>query len=271
MSYSPVDFFPPGVPPAGGAATDQTARDAAAAANATAQAANTAAQQASTAVAGLTPRVGANETALAVIAETPSALAFATTPPAAGDPYAEVNSTISNLSTRITTSILAGALQLAQIYASALGYGVQHKTTALAPNTVYEAEFGASALSVQTGYFIAINPTTTFDATHGRMIGVRSNGAWITYFGDAATSTATGVTIAGSSAMPYAVGDVVILRLVTGDDPTTATLYGFVNGELLSSATVTGIPAGLAGAMVRQFGPATQGTATIRRFRTHPV
>jgi hypothetical protein len=213
-----------------------------------------------------------NTAALATINEVVSPLTFTATPPAGTDPYTEVFTTISLPDTRWTKTIVSGALQIAQSQIAVLCYGIQHKTTALSANMVIEAEFAASALSSSTAFGISLNDTTTFDASHGRQIQVRANGATQAVWGSGAGLT-TGITITGMPALPYAVGDVVILRLVTSSDPTTGTLYVIINGEVLGTGSVTGLPAGTqyVGALVTQVGPATQATAKINRFQTHPV
>jgi hypothetical protein len=211
-----------------------------------------------------------NTTALAAINETVTPLVFATTPPASTDLYTEVFTTISNPSTRWTLSIVSGALQIAQIQAAVLCYGIQHRSVILAPSMVIEAEFVASAVSTNSGYGLSFNDTTTFDASHGRQLQIRQNGGVQPVWGSGAGST-TGISMTSVGLLPYAVGDVVILRLVVNSDPTTGTFYIIINGEVLGVSSVTGLPTGtqFIGALITQVGPITQATAQITRFQTH--
>jgi hypothetical protein len=213
-----------------------------------------------------------NTAALATIAETVSPLTISVTPPASTDLYTEVFTTITNPDTRWTKSIVSGALRVAQIQAAVLCYGIQHKTQTLAANMVIEAEFVASALTTNTGFGISLNDTTTFDGSHGRQIELRQNGAAQAVWGSGSGIT-TGITIGAMPSLPYAVGDIVILRLVVGPDPTVGTLYVIINGETLGIGSITGMPTGtqFLGALVTQIGPTTQATADIRRFQTHPL
>lgn len=213
-----------------------------------------------------------NTSALATINEAVTLLPITVTPPAGTDPYQEVWTTITNPDTRWTKSIVSGALQVAQIYTGVVVYGIQHKTSVLTANLVIEAEFVASALSVNTGYGLSFNDTTTLDGSHGRQLQFRQNGVVLAVWGLGAGTT-TGITVTGIPVIPYNVGDVVIMRLVVGADPTAGTLYIIINGEVLAIGAVTGLPTGTQylGAWLTQFGPATQATARINRFQTHPL
>jgi hypothetical protein len=213
-----------------------------------------------------------NTNALATINEVVTQLPITVTPPAATDPYQEVWTTITNPEIRWTKSIVSGALQVLQNYLGVICYGIQHKTSVLTANLVIEAEFGASGVSVNTGYCLSFNDTTTFDASHGRLLQLRQTGAMLAVWGTGAGTT-TGITVTGVPSLPYNAGDIVIMRLVVGADPTAGTLYIVINGEVLGIGSVTGLPTGTQylGASLTQNGAVGQSTAQIRRFQTHPL
>jgi hypothetical protein len=218
--------------------------------------------------------VQANAAAVATLSEQVSALAFTVHPPGPTDPYGEVFTTITSPDTRWTVTITGGALTIAQNQAAILGRGLQHLTTTLVAGLVIEAEFAASALTLNTGFYLTFNSSTVFDPTHGRLIGVRANGAVQALWGDATTATGTGITLTNLPSVPFVAGDILVLRLVVAqNDPTAGTLYFLRGGETVGSVPVTGLPTGaqFVGAFVRQIGPATQATAAIRRFQSHPV
>jgi hypothetical protein len=152
-----------------------------------------------------------NTNALATINEVVTQLPITVTPPAATDPYQEVWTTITNPEIRWTKSIVSGALQVLQNYLGVICYGIQHKTSVLTANLVIEAEFGASGVSVNTGYCLSFNDTTTFDASHGRLLQLRQTGAMLAVWGTGAGTT-TGITVTGVPSLPYNAGDIVSPR-----------------------------------------------------------
>lgn len=159
-------------------------------------------------------------------------------------------SNFSNLSSRFATAYVAPERQFTSVLNAVWYIGVLFPVR-LRAGLVIRATYRATAATsmASAGMAIGFSPAaptgggavTALDAAFASLCW-RANGSVVAYQRDGAT-TAADVTIAGTSSMPFTVGQSAEMLLAIDDTGTGGALTFLFDGELVGRGTVTGLPA----------------------------